>query len=79
MRTINYIVRIKPIHNPPVFNPEMGQGVVAIQPVVYRTMSHDDELSEWMDTVAIADAINKMKEQLLNEYFEVIVQDAPND
>jgi len=62
---LKFIIKIKAEHNPPVFNEELGKGVVATQVIDYKVTEED------LSSPTFALHLIEQADELLNEYFEV--------
>ncbi len=68
MVTVKFHMRIKPEHNPPVFDEKLGKGVIATVEVEYPGVS----LEDFKNSVPHQKEVYDQAEKLLKNYFEVI-------
>ncbi len=66
---IKYTIRIKLKHNPPTFNEDFGQGVVATQIVDFKGATEKD-----LEKPNFQRQIIELAEKLKNEFFEVKIE-----
>ena len=63
---IEYTVKIKDKHNPPVFDEELGKGVVAKVTIDFKDANEDD-----YKHLRFIRAVYERGEELMDDYFEV--------
>lgn len=67
---LKFTVKIKDEQNPPVFNEELGKGVLATQVAEFPTVNTKEDLESPM----FQQCINEFMEKLKNEWCEVTVE-----
>lgn len=66
---LRYTIKIKDDKNPPVFNEELGKGVLATYVADFKGISEND-----LDSPSIQQKILDMSEELKNEWIEIVFE-----